>query len=129
MKRFGFILLVFSLSSCAKSPEWLGRCWPNVKANNDLHHKSLLARFSTMGTAHVASPLCKHYFLAVTYGKDFKDLSGMNLKNLEGGSSKMVEIDVDGRVEKSAVGDGYTIILDKIWAAKPRPDLKFEDFL
>ena len=129
MKRLGLLLLAFALSSCTKSPEWLGRCWPTLKATEGLHHRHFLAHFSTMGRAHIVSPLCKHYILGVRYEKDFKDFSGMDLTRFEGGVSKMVEIDLDGRVEKDAIGDGYSIVIDKILDAKRRPDLKFEDFL
>ena len=129
MKRLSLILLVFALSSCTRSPEWLGRCWPNLKANEDLHHRRFLAHFSTMGRAHIVSPLCKHYILGVGYNEGFKDLSGMGLTHFEGGTSKMMEIDLDGRVKKDPVGDGYSVVLDKIWTARPRPDIKLQDFL
>jgi len=81
-----------------------------------------------MGKAHIVSPSCKHYILGVGYNEGFKDLSGMDLAHFEGGVSKMVEIELDGRVKKDRVGDGYSVVLEKIWAARPRPDLKFEDF-
>lgn len=129
MKHLSLLLFVFALSSCTRSPEWLGRCWPNLKANEDLHHRRFLASFASMGRAHIVSPVCKHYILGVDYNEGFKDLSGMDLTHFEGGVSKMVEIDLDGRLKKDRAGDGYSVVIDKILAAKSKPNIKIEDFL
>lgn len=129
MRKYNFILIVCALSACHRVPKLDEHCWSGLQVNKKLYHKDLIIVFSTMGDGYVVNTVCKHRFISVRYSNNFKDMSSLNLTTIKGGVLEVANVEIDGTIEKSPMGEGYAITLDRIWSGKLRPDLNLENFL